>query len=124
MDNFKIDIISDNRETLLMAMKIAFMNNGGPTKGYVITDEYGLIFLRYPSSTKGMHEIPFPFSMDAEMATEFALHWLRECEYGQEPDHDGHNKKGWRLYVKDWSMVGQYWNSICAVKPQWTMYGK
>ncbi len=117
VDNFRIDITSD--KSIGDAMKLAF---GGykHAVGYRIDAEKGMIF--YWSISKNM--TPFPFKMDAEGAAHFVLRWLKEADYGQEPDHDGHNGRGWRLYNEDWGHISNEWQAFVAIQPVWAMYGK
>jgi hypothetical protein len=119
-DNFKIDIAW--KGPLLKAMEIAFSNWPG-AKSYIIDPKKGLIFCW--TDTDSAHAlVQFPFKMDAKGAADFAERWLAEQEYGREPDHDGSNGKGWRIYNDQWSRVDGYTYSICAVQPCWMMYGK
>lgn len=122
MDNFQIDITAQGKPTLETALRIAFEHNHGPAKGYRIDPEKGLIFLWVVESRPGV--VPFPFAMDAVGAADFAWRWLAEQDYGPEPDHDGDNGKGWRVYCEFWGHVGGDWRAICAVQPAWAMYGK
>lgn len=68
--------------------------------------------------------LKLPFKMDAQKASEFASGWLSDIEWGREPDHDGSNGKGWRLFNDDWGHVGGSWQAIVAIQPAWAMYGK
>jgi hypothetical protein len=120
MDNFHIDITS--KGPLAAAMAIAFGN--GPNMravGYRLSLEKGLIFYQYDSSKR---MTPLPFKLDAAGAADFATRWLAEADYGPEPDHDGHNSKGWRLYCEDWGHVDGEYQAFVAVKPAWAMHGK
>lgn len=120
-DNFHIDITSSG--DLLPAMKIAFEGAaGGKAEAYLIDPEKGLVLLWHADRQAG--ETKFPFKMDAEGAADFARRWLAEQDYGRQPDHDGDNGKGWRLYNEAWSHVGGYSYGFVAVKPAWIMYGK
>lgn len=69
---------------------------------------------------------PFPFKMKrVEDLLPFVTGWLKETDYGNEPDHDGSNGKGWRVYNHNWGQVigcGSY--SFVAIEPAWAMYGK
>lgn len=121
MDNFHIDITSDG--PLGPPMKIAF-GFYKKAEGYVITPEKGLVFFNYLDGAPKSLAIKLPFKLDAEGAADFARRWLEEQNYGPEPDHDGDNGKGWRLYNEEWGHVGGWTGSIVAVQPRWAMYGK
>jgi len=119
MDNFRIDIVHDRKEVLGKALDIGF---SGYRKaiGYSIHPEKG--FVLYWAETKEM--IPFPVSMDAATVLPIIVAWLAEQDYGREPDHDGDNNRGWRLYNEEWARVDGKYQAFLAVKPAWTMYGK
>lgn len=59
--------------------------------------------------------------MDAAGCADFASRWLAEAEYGAEPDHDGCNTRGWRVYNE--KCDGHY-GAIIAVAPAWACHGK
>lgn len=67
-------------------------------------------------------ELPFP--LDDVQALEFVDGWLKASDYGQQPDHDGSNGKGWRVFNNDWGRVDEDFRSFVAIQPVWAMYGK
>jgi hypothetical protein len=125
MDNFHIDITSEGIEEFDQAMKIAFNHAPGKkTTHYSIDPEKGFIlFWGAPANGTTADEFPFPLSHIP--ATALLWQWLiTEAEYGREPDHDGDNEKGWRVYNEDWGMIGNHRYSFVAIQPVWAMYGK
>lgn len=123
MDNFHIDITSEG--DLAKAMEIAFQRPTQKAEGYLVDPKFGLIFFwscsdSYPP--QGL--VRLPFKLDSAGAADFARRWLEEQDYGREPDHDGDNGRGWRMYNNDWSKVNGLSYSIVAVQPAWAMYGK
>lgn len=68
--------------------------------------------------------IPFPGPLDAEQVESMIRAWLAEAPYGLEPDHDGHNTKGWRVYNEAWGHVNTEWQAFVAIEPVWLMHGK
>lgn len=70
--------------------------------------------------------IQFPVPLTPLMCAEIIKQWLLTVDYGQEPDHDGDNEKGFYL------STGHYWDHIddmghgaCLdIRPCWMMYGK
>ncbi len=69
--------------------------------------------------------IPLVTSLSAESALPVVLDWLRNASYGSEPDHDGDNGKGWRVYCEGWGHVEPYgYQALVAIEPRWAMYGK
>ena len=121
MDNFHFDLTSEG--DLVAPMKIAFQRPTQRAEGYLIHPEKGLVFFWYLGETvEGL--VKLPFKMDHVGAADFARRWLDEQDYGREPDHDGDNGRGWRLYNEEWGRVGSWTGAFIAVKPAWAMYGK
>lgn len=67
---------------------------------------------------------PFLAPVDWEAAAVSVKAWLDATDYANEPDHDGDNSKGWRIYNEAWGHVGTYRGAICAVEPAWLEHGK
>lgn len=121
MDNFRFDLISEG--DLVKPMEIAFRRPTQRAEGYLVHADKGLVFFGYlGGAPEGL--VKLPFKLDHVGAADFAKRWLAEQDYGREPDHDGDNGKGWRLYNEDWGFVGGWHGSFIAVKPAWAMYGK
>ena len=66
----------------------------------------------------------FPTALSWEECLPLVKQWLKSCEYGQQPDHDGDNGKGWRVYNESWTQVGDRWEAFVAIEPEWIWYGK
>lgn len=68
---------------------------------------------------------PFPFKAGADFLTQFVEEWLPTVDPGPEPDHDGSNQRGFRIFNnEDWAYVGSDHYAFLAVEPAWLMYGK
>lgn len=119
-DNFYINVVSIGRESLGMALDIALRSGFRSVVGYKINPTKGLVF--YWSDAHDC--IKLPFTLDLAGVTDFADRWLAEQDYGQEPDHDGHNKRGWQVYNEAWNRVGDEYSAFIAVRPMWIEYGK
>lgn len=144
MDNFNISITSEG--SLVSAMRIAF---GAHRKsvGYAIrpmvegekyvapsgahphqmgwkTEPKSLRLVFYWAKIDRLDFVEFPFEYDADGAADFADRWLKSVDYGKQPDHDGDNGKGWKLYNEGWGHVDGHWQAFVAVSPRWAMYGK
>jgi hypothetical protein len=142
MDNFHIDITGEGEKSLRKAIKIAFAHNaaGHTALSYEIKTMVGAEFdevldslasrtafvFRWVGRTdKDPDTVSnFPFRIDADGAADFAIRWLEQAEFGKEPDQDGDNYRGWRIYTGAWGHVGSDNYAICAVFPAWAMYGK
>lgn len=67
---------------------------------------------------------PFPVPMTAEGVEPIVRAWLETAQYGPEPDHDGDNDKGFRVYNEAWGHVGGMYQAFVAIEPIWLMAGK
>lgn len=66
----------------------------------------------------------FPFPLNINQSAQFIVDWLASLDYGRQPDHDGSNGKGWRLFTESWGHVAGHHYAIVAAQPAWAMYGK
>lgn len=124
MDNFRIDITSEGQASLLQALGICFAQHRAATH-YVVREAEPpkprrLVFMW----TEAKDAVALPFKLDVEGAADFARRWLDEQDFGRQPDHDGDNGKGWRLYNEAWGHVDNQYQGWIAVAPAWAMYGK
>lgn len=120
MDGIHIDLTSRGSSALATAMTLL---NHKHAVGYLVSPEKGLVFFWYEDrSAPGYTALPF--KMDHAGMADFAFRWLAEADYGREPDHDGDNERGWRLYTEGWGRIGSWDGSFVAVKPAWAMFGK
>jgi hypothetical protein len=133
-DNYHFDIAAEGRKAFELAMKFAFNDDGGmdpphmehKARGYRIDPAKGLIFYWSVDSDgtakNGVSKLPYEMKLKA--AVEFAWSWLEAQDYPPEPDHDGSNHKGWRVYNEAWNRIGDEWGAFAAIQPEWMMYGK
>jgi len=68
--------------------------------------------------------LPLLTPIDAERAVIHVLDWLSATDYGPQPDHDGDNGKGWRVFCEGWGHVGGDYHAFVAIEPRYAMYGK
>ncbi|MDR9781847.1 hypothetical protein [Rhizobium redzepovicii] len=138
MDNFHIDITAEGKTSLQKAIEIAFAHNapGRKAESYsvvtlaktVVNDlPHGLdgktaLILRWSGAEKQLGAVNL--KLDVEGAVDFATRWLAEQNFGREPDHDGDNGRGWRVFVGAWGHVGGDHYAILGIVPSWAMYGK
>lgn len=133
-DNFHFDMTG---VPLADALKIAFCGSpGNKAVGWSVLDADDTETVEgqhgHTSSRKRLvlfwHEsgggTPLPAPMDAEAAIPFIKAWLAEADYGKQPDHDGDNGKGWRIYNEAWGHVARNHYAFVAIEPEWIMYGK
>ncbi len=122
-DNYRFDLTGVKLET---AMEIAFENAPGrKAVAWAVLqneDDTGkrlvLFWNKDPLAT------PLPSEMSVATAVEFVKDWLVAQNYGREPDHDGSNRKGCRIYNEAWGHVAKSHYAFVAIEPVWMMYGK
>jgi hypothetical protein len=129
MDNFSIDIRNDGN--ILRALEIAFEHCPGKTAvAYLVENnarpgDGGSILSRLLFFwNKDKVATDLPFKLDVVGAADFAQRWLAEQNYGNEPDHDGDNGRGWRVYNKSLGRATGHAYSFVAIEPCWAEYGK
>lgn len=120
MDNRTIDITSEGKDAFHMALSL-FDPPGKKVVGYKATAKR-LTFFWMESSSAGYTKLLYPLTIP--QAADFALGWLATVDYGREPDHDGSNGKGWRLFNDTWGRIDGDSYAFAAIEPAWAMYGK
>jgi len=119
MDNFRVDVTSEGASSLFHLVVI-IANHRKKIVGWREDAEKGLVF--YWTEAPGITKLLVP--TDANRTADLILDWLSSVPYPLEPEHDGDNGKGWRLYNEEWGHVGGEWQAAFAVQPVWAMYGK
>ena len=137
MDNRTLDVISEGEEALALALqlvwpnasggyatayKVASLIQSGPERGLIEKDGGCPTLILLWEEERGT--LPLAYPHDLKEATRFVFGWLRRADYGPEPDHDGHNQKGFRVFNEQWGHVAGYCYAIVGIQPAWAMYGK
>lgn len=125
MDNFNFDITWEGKERFIEILRLVLRSQGsGKISHYFVTESHGLILCW----TGGQGLTPLPYVMDTDTVINFAWGWLNSEEarrmLGSEPDHDGDNGYGWRLFNESWGRVAGRWEAVIAIQPVWAIYGK
>lgn len=123
-DTFHFDIAG---APLKESLEIAFL--GSPSKKathWKVEERLGEYprFLLAWSPNTGKDFNPFPGALGTEELIGIIRHWLVDADYGREPDHDGDNRKGWRVYNESWAHIGTNHYVFAAIEPHWNVYGK
>lgn len=147
MDNRSIVVTSEGAPALKMAITIAWDNApGGKARHYKVVNiklatryhgdgEHRGHSTSYEESPDGKPtlillwneekgSLPLPYPLNLDQAVEFVAGWLQGAEFGDEPDHDGSNGKGFHLFNDYWGHVADHRYGIIGVQPAWAMYGK
>jgi hypothetical protein len=146
MDNRTIDVVSEGDDDLKTALKLIWPNaSSGKATHYKVvrlrekvsyygkpTDWHDLGYEEDPDGTPTLillwsaeKDAPaLPYAMDRKQAAQFVLGWLGQADYGSEPDHDGDNDRGWRVFTDKCGHVVGHQYGIVGVQPAWAQYGK
>lgn len=117
MDNRTFDLYLEGRKDFELAMKIACNHKA---IGYEIKEQTLILYW-----VKHEKMIPLLYEMEVDEVIGFVWGWLeRTSPKEKQPDHDGDNEKGFRVYNEDWGHVDNKWEAFVAITPIWAMYGK
>ena len=119
-DSFRFDISGDGEKLLTASMSIAFMDNDKAIGFHKTSRRLTFFLAEHPESTA------LPAKLDCKAIMAIVQQWLEtEAEYPRQPDHDGDNKRGFRIYNEAWGHIEPFgWQAFMAIEPMWTMYGK
>jgi hypothetical protein len=130
MDNFQVDVTYEGRAAFDKLLAIVMRHKA---VAYAVHPSLGMVLFWHndPANPQIVRAgpatvpaVPLPYPMDAAATSAFVWGWLETVPRGREPDHDGSNGKGWRVYNEAWGHVGDNHYAIIAVQPAWAMYGK
>ena len=85
----------------------------------------GIVLLWGEDRVRLIKATPLPFPLAVDAAVNFLWDWLETADFGQEPDHDGSNGKGFIVTTGDfWGHVEGSRYAFIGVYADWQMYGK
>ncbi len=117
MDNFRVDVTSEGLSQFTLAMELIFRHE---CVGYRI--DKNVIHLYWADSDKA---IKLPYKYNVQQTINFVWGWLEvNPPTGKQPDHDGDNGKGFRLFNESWGHADGTWQAFASIEPIWAMYGK
>lgn len=141
MDNFSLNIVSDGRDSFEKALEIALQHHTSVTHYAVI--EHGVVVNEWTKVLKKRKTLvlfwcddtsfkpkptELPFAMKGRELFSFVWGWLEDAWtkrlHGQEPDQDGSNGNGWRIFNEDWGHVAGSHGAFVGIQPVWAMFGK
>lgn len=146
MDNRSVNVVSEGDESLRLALTLIWPNAaGGKASHYKLvklqesTKYYGTPTTSHSTEMANndngketlillWHEergsLPLPYPLNLDEAVNFVAGWLKRADYGRQPDHDGDNGRGFRVFSDFWGHVAGHHYGIAGVQPEWAMYGK
>lgn len=125
MNNFRIDVASEGREQLRLALSIVVGKSGQATH-YRLDEQHGWLILYWTAPhLQGASKFPGKMGVDALVPfIESFLSAVPRDKRAQKLDHDGSSGEGWRLFNEAWGHVNGEWEALCAVEAIWAWYGK
>lgn len=85
----------------------------------------GMVLLWSADKVREEKAIALPFPLTVDAAIEFLWAWLDTADFGQQPDQDGSNRRGFVVTSGDfWGHVEGSHYAFIGVYPDWQMYGK
>jgi len=123
---FHFDINGRFEEILKEHIRLVLLSSYGPVKMLVQvkgTPEYRALTSGIePNNSKYDIIAQFPVAPDHNLLSSFCFNVVLGSTYPKEPDHDGHNVKGWRLFMPRTSL----WESsvMFAIESHWIEYHK
>jgi hypothetical protein len=140
-DNFRFDVTAwdghyrDGFKMLDYCVKLAFANHSKVERfleqpGVLAKVEHGRRFPMWEKPPRlilmwgGDAGMPLLMPAGPEVIAPTIREWLGSQDYKNEPDHDGDNSKGWRIYNGPWGHIDDHRYAICAIEPAWLMHGK
>lgn len=140
MDNQQFLVNGRDQEHLVKALNLLcdlrgrnYKTPNEPIKGWKTDPKHGFIlyWCILDGNREGINAFPVPVSVETVVPmihswinSEEGKAFKNENRWEDDLDHDGHNSRGWTLYVEDWGHVGDSSAAIGAVRPSWCWYGK
>lgn len=123
----RVDVASEGSLHLDLAIKLSMQyhvsyERNEPTVTHWMEHDGKLVFYWHASGGGNAFVVPHT----REMLVPLILSWLAKQDYGDEPDHDGSNGKGWRLKSHmefNNAIPGSFYVQF-YVHPEWMEYHK
>lgn len=136
-----MNVVSKGEDTFKLALEIALSHHRSASHYAVIEhkaevnewmkgDKKRKTLVLFWADDEGFKPKPtaFPCAMKGKALVSFVWNWLEDAwakeEHGSQPDHDGSNSNGWRIFNEDWGHVAESHYGIVGIQPVWAMHGK
>lgn len=117
-EDFRFEIASDRK--LKEILELAFSHHS-TADGW--KEENGAFVLSWYNKENGGWNA-FPGSLTPAEVEPLVISWLKNQDYGYEPDIDGSNRKGFLVYNESYGRINNDPYAFVAIKPEWISYHK
>lgn len=130
-DNYRFDVtaVRDDgagAELLRHALELAFATSSRANHWRVVREgKQSRLTLAVGHSSDLPGYTRMPVMADAAYTHMLVTSWLTQEDYPEEPDHDGSNLPGWRVWCDNGGRIeGEPRGAFVAVEPTWIWMGK
>lgn len=138
-DMYHFDVNGKTREMFDVVMELAMLASPGRKvtdvksyKSLALASDFPrissslILYWADPGPESGAVMLPYPMCL--KQISEFVWGWLESLtsvEWPPEPEHDGSNSKGWRIFNERWSQIdGEGHYAFAKIEPFWQVHGK
>ncbi len=127
MDNFEVRVTARTQAVLEHTIKLALCGHS-KICSYTETEVHGVKSLLLHWYYR-KDQTKFPYEFEVEQIVPFIMGWLKNQDYGPEPDLDGSCSKGWKLFTEHPYIQGKptnpaWHNVVFAIQPEWAEHHK
>ena len=123
-DNFRFDITSIGPTRAWLEMCMADRTATHWRTAHPTIDTPARLVFAWTTQAPSDKWTPLLAPSNADAVAVMVEQWLDSVDYPLPPDHDGHNRQGWRIFNEAWGHVDGQWEAFLAVEPCWQTYGK
>lgn len=117
-EDFRFEIASDRQLKEILALAFTRHKTAAGWK-----EQNGAFVLSwYNPDGAGWNAFPAP--LEAEGLEPLVISWLKNQNYGYEPDTDGSASKGFLVYNETYGRIDNDPYAFVAIKPEWIVYDK
>ena len=117
-DSYRFDVTDHER----LEQWLECCCGGEDAIGWSSDVDHLVFYSRQPTDVEGF--VRLPCRMPARLMASLVAVWIADAKFPPEPDQDGSNVKGFRLYNEQWGFVDGCHEAFLAVAPAWCMFGK
>lgn len=117
-EDFRFEIASDRKLTEILELAFSRHSTAAGWK-----EQNGAFVLSWHNPA-GAGWNAFPAPLAAKDLEPLVISWLKNQNYGYEPDTDGSVRKGFLVYNERYGRIADDPYAFVAIKPEWIVYDK